>query len=247
MKFYCKQQDILNEIVYSMDFTQQRSSLSILSNIYLETRNNILIIKATDNAAGFSTQIPVETKEEGNTTVYGEKFLEILRLLPSDANIMASTAKMGELGPQMEAIKQKYPNNPQKQNELMAELYKKEKINPMGGCLPMLIQFPILIAFFGLLNKHFELRGAMFIPGWIPDLSQPDTVLTFGFKLPFLGNQLHILPILYTFSMIYSMKITQNTQTTGQQQGMMKFMVTVRIPAPTRYEKPFPFLFAIWR
>jgi len=91
MKFYCKQQDILNEIVYSMDFTQQRSSLSILSNIYLETRNNILIIKATDNAAGFSTQIPVETKEEGNTTVYGEKFLEILRLLPSDANIMFET------------------------------------------------------------------------------------------------------------------------------------------------------------
>jgi len=151
-------------------------------------------------------------------------FLLKVILYPLTKASMASTAKMGELGPQMEAIKQKYPNNPQKQNELMAELYKKEKINPMGGCLPMLIQFPILIAFFGLLNKHFELRGAMFIPGWIPDLSQPDTVLTFGFKLPFLGNQLHILPILYTFSMIYSMKITQNTQTTGQQQGMMKFM-----------------------
>jgi len=91
MKFYCKQQDILTEIIYSMDFTQQRSSLSILSNIYLETQNNFLLIKATDNSTGFSTQIPAEIKEEGNTTVYGEKLLEILRLLPSDANILFET------------------------------------------------------------------------------------------------------------------------------------------------------------
>lgn len=151
-------------------------------------------------------------------------FLLKLILYPLTKASMRSTAKMSELGPQMQAIKDRYPDNPQKQNELMAELYKKEKINPMGGCLPMLIQFPILIAFFGLLNKHFELRGAMFIPGWIPDLSQPDVVFVFSFNIPLLGNQLHILPILYTISMIYSMKITQNTQTSGQQQGMMKFM-----------------------
>jgi YidC/Oxa1 family membrane protein insertase len=151
-------------------------------------------------------------------------FLLKFILYPLTKASMSSTAKMSELGPQMQEIKDKYPDNPQKQNELMAALYKKEKINPMGGCLPMLIQFPILIAFFGLLNKHFELRGAMFIPGWISDLSQPDTVLTFGFHIPLLGNQLHILPLLYTVSMIYSMKITQNTQSSGQQQGMMKFM-----------------------
>jgi YidC/Oxa1 family membrane protein insertase len=151
-------------------------------------------------------------------------FLLKLILYPLTKASMRSTAKMSELGPQMQAIKDRYPDNPQKQNELMAELYKKEKINPMGGCLPMLIQFPILIAFFGLLNKHFELRGAMFIPGWIPDLSKPDVVFVFSFNIPLLGNQLHILPILYTISMIYSMKITQNTQTSGQQQGMMKFM-----------------------
>jgi DNA polymerase-3 subunit beta len=64
MKFYCKQQDILTEIVFSMDFTQQRSSLSILSNIYLEAKNNTLLIKATDNATGFTTQIPAQTVEE---------------------------------------------------------------------------------------------------------------------------------------------------------------------------------------
>jgi YidC/Oxa1 family membrane protein insertase len=144
---------------------------------------------------------------------------------------------MSALGPKMEEIKTKYPNNPQKQNELMADLYKKEKINPMGGCLPMLIQFPILIAFFGLLNKHFELRGAMFIPGWIPDLSQPDTVFTFGFNIPFLGNQLHLLPIIYTVSMIYSMKITQNSSTGGSSAGMMKFMT---------YGMPIIFFFMLY-
>ena len=151
-------------------------------------------------------------------------FLLKLVLYPISKKGMDSTAKMGALGPKMEEIKAKYPDNPQKQNELMAEMYKKEKINPMGGCLPMLIQLPILIAFYGLLNKHFELRGAMFIPGWIPDLSQPDLVYTFGFNIPLFGNQLHMLPILYTVSMIFSMKITQNTSTAGSQQGMMKFM-----------------------
>lgn len=145
-------------------------------------------------------------------------------LYPLTKKSMASTAKMSELQPKLNEIRERYPNDPQKQNMLMSELYRKEKINPMGGCLPLLIQFPILIAYFGLLNKHFELRGAMFIPGWIPDLSQPDTICTFPFNIPFLGNQLHLLPILYTISMIFSMKITQNQTTSSDQKGMMAFM-----------------------
>lgn len=149
-----------------------------------------------------------------------------LILYPLTKRSMQSTAKMSELSPKLEEIRNRYPNDPQKQNLAMSELYRKEKINPMGGCLPLLIQFPILIAYFGLLNKHFELRGAMFIPGWIPDLSRPDTVYTFPFSIPLLGNQLHLLPIIYTVSMIFSMKITQNQQSSSAQQGegMMKFM-----------------------
>jgi YidC/Oxa1 family membrane protein insertase len=150
---------------------------------------------------------------------------------------MESTAKMASLSPKMQEIKEKYPDNPTKQNEEMAAMYKKEKINPMGGCLPMLLQFPILIAFYGLLNKHFELRGAMFIPGWIPDLSRPDMVASLPFNLPFLGNELHLLPIFYTVSMIYSMKITQNASTAGSQQGMMKFMT---------YGMPLMFFFVLY-
>lgn len=147
-----------------------------------------------------------------------------LVLYPLTKSSMRSSAKMSALQPKLNEIRERYPNDPQKQNILMSELYRKEKINPMGGCLPLLIQFPILIAYFGLLNKHFELRGAMFIPGWIPDLSQPDTLFTFPFSIPLLGNQLHLLPILYTVSMIFSMKMTSTGQTSGDQAGMMKFM-----------------------
>ncbi|WP_320129071.1 membrane protein insertase YidC [uncultured Sphaerochaeta sp.] len=164
-------------------------------------------------------------------------FLLKLVLYPITKKSMDSTAKMSALSPKMEEIKAKYPDNPTKQNEEIATLYKKEKINPMGGCLPMLIQFPLLIAFYGLLNKHFELRGAMFIPGWIPDLSMPDTVFTFPFTIPFIGNELHLLPIIYTVSMIYSMKITQNSSTVGSQQGMMKFMT---------YGMPLMFFFVLY-
>lgn len=165
-------------------------------------------------------------------------FLLKLILHPITKKGMESTAKMSALGPQMEEIKARYPDNPTKQNEEMAELYKREKINPMGGCLPMLLQFPILIAFYGLLNKHFELRGAMFIPGWIPDLSIPETVATLPFNLPFLGNEVHLLPIFYTVSMIFSMKITQSSSSgAGSQQGMMKMMT---------YGMPIMFFFVLY-
>ena len=122
-------------------------------------------------------------------------------------------------------------------NNAMAKLYKEEGINPMGSCLPMFIQFPVFIALYGLLNNHFELRGAMFIPGWIPDLSIPDTVAVLPFSLPLLGSQIHLLPIIYTASMIFSMKITQTASTQSSQQGMMNFMT---------YGMPLIFFFMLY-
>ena len=149
-----------------------------------------------------------------------------------------STAKMSALTPKLNEIKEKYPDDPEKQNMAMAKLYKDEGINPMSSCWPMLIQFPILIAFYGLLNKNIDLRGAMFIPGWITDLSIPETIFTLPFRIPLLGNQIHLLPILYTFSMIFSMKITQNASTAASgQAGMMKFMT---------YGMPIIFFFILY-
>ena len=149
----------------------------------------------------------------------------------------ASTAKMAALQPKQQELQAKYKDNPQKLNQEMAALYKEAGASPLGGCLPMLLQFPILIAMYGLLNKHFELRGAMFIPGWIPDLSVPETVLTLGFNIPLLGNEIHLLPIIYTVSMIFSMKMTQTQSSGPQNKGMMKFMT---------YGMPIIFFFILY-
>ena len=159
-------------------------------------------------------------------------------LWPLSRKSAASTAKMSAIQPKMKEIQEKYKDNPQRLNQETAALYKQEGVSPLGGCLPMLLQFPILIAMYGLLNKHFELRGAMFIPGWIPDLSVPETVLTLGFNIPLLGNEIHLLPIVYTVSMILSMKITQTqTGSAGQGKGMMIFM---------NYVMPIMFFFILY-
>ena len=160
-----------------------------------------------------------------------------LILQPISKKGMDSTAKMSALGPKVKELQDKYADDPNALNAAMAKLYKEEGISPMGSCIPMLIQFPIFIALYGLLSTHYELRGAMFIPGWIPDLSVPDTVFTLPFRIPLLGAAIHLLPIIYTASMIFSMKITQTTSTQTGQQGMMKFMT---------YGMPLIFFFILY-
>ena len=143
---------------------------------------------------------------------------------------------MQALNPQMEELRARYKDNPTKLNQEMGELYKREKINPLGGCLPLLFQFPIFIALYGLLNKHFELRGAMFIPGWIEDLSLPESIINFApVSLPLLGSDIRLLPILYGASMIFSFRINQ---TGTPQSGMTgKFMM---------YGMPIMFFFMLY-
>ena len=118
-------------------------------------------------------------------------------LIPLSKKGTESTAKMSALQPKLQELQTKYKDDPEALNNAMAKLYKEEGINPMGSCWPMLIQFPIFIGLYGLLNKDFSLRGAMFIPGWITDLSIPETIFTLPFNIPFLGAQIHLLPILY--------------------------------------------------
>lgn len=160
-------------------------------------------------------------------------FIKVLTY-PLTKKSTASTAKMATLNPKLDELKVRYKDNPEKLNQATMELYREEGVNPMGGCLPILITFPFLIAFYGLLNKHFELRGAMFIPGWIPDLSVPDTVLSLGFNIPFLGSELHLMPIIYTASGIFSSKIMAGST---PQQGSMKFMT---------YGMPIMFFFILY-
>ena len=145
-------------------------------------------------------------------------------LYPITHKSYESTSKMQSLTPKINELKAKYKDNPTKMNAEMASLYKTEGVNPLGGCLPMMLQMPIFIALYGLLNKHFDLRGAVFIPGWITDLSGPETIFSLPFSIPFLGTDIHLLPILFALTMVISTKTMQSPGAAGQQ-GSMKMMM----------------------
>lgn len=145
-------------------------------------------------------------------------------LYPFTHKSYESTSKMQALNPKMQELREKYKNDPTKLNQEMAALYKVEGVNPLGGCLPLLLQMPVFIALYGLLNKHFDLRGAVFIPGWITDLSGPETIFTLPFDIPFLGSEIHLLPIVFALTMVISSKSMQ-TSSADSSQGSMKMMM----------------------
>jgi YidC/Oxa1 family membrane protein insertase len=139
-----------------------------------------------------------------------------------------STMRMQALAPRIKEIQEKHKDNPQKMNAEVAEFYKKEGYNPLSGCLPMVIQIPIFFAMYNLFNNHFDLRGAMFIPGWIPDLSLPEAIYSFpdNFKLPLLGwTAIRLLPFIYVGSQLLYGKVTQTPDQKGNSQ--MKLMLYV--------------------
>ena len=137
-----------------------------------------------------------------------------------------STQQMQKMQPKIKELQEKYKGKPQKLNEEMEKLYKEAGYNPLSGCLPLLIQLPILFAMYRLFNNYFEFRGAMFIPHWIPDLSIGDSVLQFPSPIPFLGwTDLRILPIVYVISQMVFGKITQTPTNDQQQNSTMKIMM----------------------
>lgn len=119
-----------------------------------------------------------------------------------------SMKEMQRIGPMVTEMKEKYKGDPQRLNKETMKLYKEHGVNPLGGCLPTLIQMPLLIALFIVFRSTIELRGAMFIPGWIPDLSRPDTLFFLPFNLPMYGNEFNLLPILMAVTMMFQSKMT---------------------------------------
>lgn len=122
---------------------------------------------------------------------------------------LRSTIKMQAAGPKITAIKEKYKKDPQRVHQETMKLYKQEKVNPMGGCLPMLLKLPFLMGMFYMLKSSFPLRGAPFIPGWIDDLASPDILFTWNTPIWVIGNELHLLPILMGLVMFVQAKMTQ--------------------------------------
>jgi YidC/Oxa1 family membrane protein insertase len=157
--------------------------------------------------------------------------------LPLTFRSSESMAKMAALNPKMAEIRAQMKDKPEKMNQAIAELYKKEKVNPLSGCLPLLLQLPVFIALYNLLNSHFELRGALFISGWIPDLSAPESVWTFANPLPLLGTGLHLLPIIMLGTQILSSKFTQPTGSPQQSGAQAKLLM---------YALPIVFFFILY-
>ncbi len=129
-----------------------------------------------------------------------------LVLYPLTQKSFKSMAAMKELQPMMKEIQEKYKDDPQKQQKETIALYRKMKVNPLGGCLPMLLQFPILITLFFFFQNSMIIRQQPFL--WANDLSAPDYILSLPFSIPLLGDQIAGFVLLMSAAMFLQSKIT---------------------------------------
>ncbi|MFH1278570.1 MAG: membrane protein insertase YidC [Candidatus Eisenbacteria bacterium] len=133
-----------------------------------------------------------------------------------------SMKDMQKIQGQVSALKEKYKGDAQRLNKETMALYKREGVNPLGGCLPMLLQMPVFIALYQVLQRTIGLRRAPFML-WMDDLSRPDVLTNLPFALPFLGTHLSLLPLLMGASMILQQKMT----TVDPRQKALVYMMPV--------------------
>lgn len=136
--------------------------------------------------------------------------------LPLTLSASRSAKRMQKIQPEMVALREKYKDNPQKLNQATMTLFKEKKVNPMGGCFPVLLTIPFFFGFYAMLRSTSELRFAEFL--WAKDLSAPDTVATL-FGLP-----INIMPILLGVTMVLQMRLTPQPTVDNAQAKMFKFM-----------------------
>ncbi|MCE9520340.1 MAG: YidC/Oxa1 family insertase periplasmic-domain containing protein [Verrucomicrobia bacterium] len=138
-------------------------------------------------------------------------------LWPVQARANSTMKRMGLLSPKLKELQAKFKDDPQKQQAEMMKLYKEYGVNPLGGCLPMMVQIPIFFGFYSALQVAAELRGQSFL--WVPDLSLPDTVAHFA------GFAVNPLPLIMVVTNVLQMKLTPQPQSVDKaQQRMMMFM-----------------------
>ncbi len=130
-----------------------------------------------------------------------------------------STQKMQTIQPKIKKIQEKYKNDSQRLNREMINLYKDSGVNPLGGCLPMLVQMPLLFSLFIVFRSTIEFRGAPFF-GWISNLSQPDTIFYLPFHIPIYGDQVAFLPFVLGISMFMTQRLSMATMDKSQKPMM---------------------------
>lgn len=148
-------------------------------------------------------------------------------LFPLSIKQMRSMKEMQVLQPKIEALRKEFKDNPQRLNKEIMEFYKEHKVNPLSGCLPILLQMPIFFALYQALIRSVDLRGAHFL--WIKDLSSPDRLYVFKDAIPLIGKDINILPVLMAIGMFVQQKISmgQASGEAAQQQKMMSIIMPI--------------------
>ncbi|RKY49812.1 MAG: hypothetical protein DRP91_03320 [Candidatus Neomarinimicrobiota bacterium] len=150
-------------------------------------------------------------------------FVKII-LSPLTIKSMRSIRELQALQPKLAALTEKYKNDPQRLNMERMKLFKEHKINPMGGCLPILLQMPILWALFIIFRTTIELRQAPFML-WIKDLSAPDTIFTLPFSIPLYGSNVNVLPIIMLITTVLQQKFASTT--VDKQQKIQSYLFSI--------------------
>jgi len=145
-----------------------------------------------------------------------------MALFPFTYKSYTSMAKMRVLKPQIDAINEKYEDKMKRQQETMA-LYKQTGVSPLGGCIPMLFQMPILFALFRFFPASIELRQQGFL--WANDLSTYDSILDLGFNIPFYGDHVSLFTLLMTVTTVLQMKYSNSMSASNAQMPQMKYMI----------------------
>ena len=156
----------------------------------------------------------------------------LIKLIISPLTIKSykSSARMQVIKPEVDKLNEKYPNekDAMKKQQAMMELYRKAGVSPMGGCLPMLLQMPILFAMFRFFPASIELRQQKFL--WADDLSAYDSIWDFGFNVPLLGDHLSLFALLMAVTMFFYSKMTSAQMSNDPNMAGMKFMSVWLMP-----------------
>lgn len=146
--------------------------------------------------------------------------------LPLTWKSTKSMRDMSALKPRLDALREKYKDEPQKMSEATMKLYKEAGVNPLSGCLPLLIQMPVFFALYAVLFRTIELRQEPFV-AWIRDLSQPDVIFNLPFALPFIGSGICLLPIIMGITSYFQSKQTMVDPNQKAMIIMMPIMMTL--------------------
>jgi len=151
-------------------------------------------------------------------------------MYPMTMKSMLSMRKMQSLQPKIMELRTKYEKNPQKLNQEIMKMYAENKVNPLGGCLPLLLQMPVFICLYQMIWRSILFKGADFL--WIKDLSEPDRLFILNQNFPVIGNEVNLLPVIILILMVLQQKMTsKNMVATDPNQLAQQKMMTFMMPA----------------